>query len=170
MYYVRKLSKNINLYKIQRAQTHEMIESDILKQELSTKENTLSFWKCDSLNQVTDTIKAILLSTTAIETTQFIVIDDAQIKEYAIETDDTQPGKTGYAGFEHLHINFCNLTYQKIGQLLKMYKESVLKVGYTPKLQKADVKKYISEVKQAGLINEENTNPDLMKDILKYCS
>lgn len=112
---------------------------------------------------------SFLLSTTSIETTQFIIINDEQLNKFQIDTDDSEPGKTGYSGFEHLHVNLCNLTYGKIGALLSIYKESSNRSELAPKLQKQDVKKYISEAKHKGLINEELTNPDLLKDINKYC-
>lgn len=168
MYYVRKI-KNSNLYKIKDCDSCDLIAADVLKQECSTTSNTLSFWKCDTLDDMEDTIIAILLSTTSIETTQFIIINDEQLNKFQIDTDDSEPGKTGYSGFEHLHVNLCNLTYGKIGALLSIYKESSVRSELAPKLQKQDVKKYISEVKQKGLINEELTNPDLLKDINKYC-
>lgn len=167
MYYVRKI-KNSNLYKIKDCDSYEMIAADVLKQECSTTSNTLSFWKCKSLDNMKDTFKAILLSTTSIETTQFIIVDDQQLNEYKIETDDSEPGVTGYLGFENLHVNFCNLTYRKIGELLQIYKNTLLKSEYIPKIQKEDVKNYIKEVKQAGLINLDNIHPDLLKDINKY--
>lgn len=168
MYYVRKI-KNSNLFKIKDCNSCDLIAADVLRQECSTTSNMLSFWKCDTLDDINDTLKAILLSTTSIETTQFIIVDDEQLNKYQIETDDSEPGKTGYCGFENLHINFCNLTYGKIGALLSIYQESSTRSELVPKLQKAEVKKYISEVKQAGLINEEMTNSDLLKDITKYC-
>lgn len=168
MYYIRKI-KNSNLYKIKDCDTCDLIAADVLKQEYATISNTLSFWKCTSLDAMEDTIKAILLSTTAIETTQFIIINDEQLNKFQIDTDNSEPGKTGYLGFENLHVNLCNLTYGKIGALLNIYKENAIHAELVPKLQKQDVKKYIAEVKQKGLINKELTNPDLLKDINKYC-
>ena len=56
-----------------------------------------------------------------------------------------------------------------VSTLLSIYRENSVRSELIPKLQKRDVKKYISEVKQKGLINEELTNPDLLKDINKYC-
>lgn len=170
MYYVRKI-KNSNLFKIKDCDSCDMIAADVLKQECSTTSNTLSFWKCATLDldDMKDTLKAILLSTTSIETTQFIIVDDEQLDKCQIETDDSELGKTGYSGFENLHVNLCNLTYGKIGALLSIYKESSTHSDFSPKLQKTDVKRYISEVKQEGLINEEMTNPDLLRDINKYC-
>ena len=66
--------------------------ADILKQELGTTSNSLSFWKCDSLETLKDTIKAILLSTTGIKTSQFFILSDDIIDKYGFKMDDTQPG------------------------------------------------------------------------------
>lgn len=170
MFYIRKLSKKSNLYKIKSAETSATIEADVLKPELGTSGNTLSFWKCDSLETIKDAIKAILLSTTSIETSQFIIVDDELLNKYQIEVDDTNEGITGYKGFESLHVDFCNLTYEKIGFILNMIKEVAEEEERTPELKKDDVKRYIVEVREAGLLDFENLRPELRLAIDKYCN
>lgn len=91
MFYVRKLSKKSNLYKI-RDVSLEKVEADVLKQELGTSRNTLSFWKCDDMSHLADTMKAIILSTTSIETSQFIIVDDELLNKYEISIDETELG------------------------------------------------------------------------------
>ncbi|MCI8634197.1 MAG: hypothetical protein HFJ05_01175 [Eubacterium sp.] len=169
MFYIRKLSKRSNLFKIKSTETSAAIAADVLKQELGTSGNTLLFWKCDSLDTTKDAIKAILLSTTSIETSQFIIVDDELLEKYQIETDDTNEGITGYKGFENLHVDFCNLTYEKIGFILNMIKEIAEEEKRTPELKKDEVKRYIIEVKEAGLLNQENLRPELRSAINKYC-
>lgn len=170
MFYIRKLSKKSNLYKIKSSETPATIAADVLKQELGTSGNTLSFWKCDNLETTRDAIKAILLSTTSIETSQFIIVDDELLNKYQIEIDDTNEGITGYKGFENLHVDFCNLTYEKIGFILSMIKEIAEEEKRTPELKKDEVKRYIIEVKEAGLLNLENLRPELCLAINKYCN
>lgn len=170
MFYIRKLSKKSNLYKIKDVTTNNMVAADVLRQELGTTGNTLSFWKCDRIDNLKDAMKAILLSTTSIETSQFIVIDDAILQQYEIEIDDTEKGVTGYKGFENLHINFCNLNYGKIGSLLDIIKTIAKEKERTPELKREDVKKYIIEVKEAGLLDEDNIRPELKTAIDKYCT
>lgn len=170
MFYIRKLSKKSNLFKIKSSETSATIAADVLKQELGTSGNTLSFWKCDNLETTRDAIKAILLSTTSIETSQFIIVDDELLNKYQIEIDDTNEGITGYKGFENLHVDFCNLTYEKIGFILNMIKEIAEEEKRTPELKKDEVKRYIIEVKEAGLLNLENLRPELRLAINKYCN
>lgn len=169
MVYIRKLSKKSNLYKIKEALTNATIDSDVLKQELGTSNNTLSFWKCSDISNTRDAMKAIILSTTGIETSQFIIVEEDMLKKYNIDIDDSEEGATGYRGYEKLHINFCNLNYKKIGLILEMIKELALNEDLTPELKKDEVKQYISEVRRDGLLNEELLRPELKKAIDKYC-
>lgn len=170
MFYIRKLSKKSNLFKIKSAESNVNVAADVLKQELGTNGNTLSFWRCDSLDTTKDAIKAILLSTTSIENSQFIILDDELLDKYKIETDDTCEGVTGYKGFEKLHVDFCNLTYEKIGFILNMIREVCEKADRTPELKKEEVKRYIIEVKEAGLLNQNSVRPELLSAINKYCN
>ncbi|MBQ8404042.1 MAG: hypothetical protein IJX55_06415 [Clostridia bacterium] len=169
MFYLRKLSKKANLLKIKNAVSKNQIDADILKQELGTSSNTLSFWKCENLEHPKDTIKAILLSTTSIDTSQFIIFSDELLEKYHIETDDSQKGTTGYKGYETLHVNLCNLNYEKIGIVLDMIKEIADKKEFTPELKKEEVKRYISEVREDGLLDETNIREELKEAINKYC-
>ncbi len=169
MYYIRKLSKRANLYKIKSAETNKKVPADVLKQELGTTQNTLSFWKCSDLNDTWDTMKAILLSTTSIETSQFIILDDELLEKYEIETDDSEEGTTGYKGFGNLHVNLCNLSYEKIGSVLDMIKEVAIEECRIPELKKEQVKQAIGEVMRAGLLNQEDVRPELLSDISRYC-
>ncbi len=170
MYYVRKLSNNPNLEKVKCVDDIGELGADILKQEFGTTNNSLSFWKCESLEKMSDTFKAILLSTTGIKTSQFFVLSEEIIDKYGFKMDDTQLGVTGYKGFEQLHINMIELTYSKIGTVLQMLNEVFKDPQNTPKLNRDIVKAYIMEVKQAGLLNEDVLNDELRKDIDKYCN
>ena len=168
MYYVRKLSNLPNLEKIKYSTNIEDISSDILKQELGTTAGTLSFWKCCDISDLSDTAKAILLSTNAIKTSQFYILDDEIIKKYGLHMDDSELGQTGYKGFEYLHSNMVELTYKKLGAVLRMLNEVFNYPDRTPKYDKDKVKSFIAEVKRAGLLNEEVLQNDLKSDIDKY--
>lgn len=171
MYYIRKLSNNPNIYKLKNTKNIESIDADILRQEFGTSNNTLSFWQCDNYNcevEKKNAMKAILLSTSAIKTSQFIIIEDNIAKKYGLKTDDSEPGNTGYEGYEGLHINIVDLTYKKIGDVIEMLCEVVKNKDLTPKLEKEIVKCYIREVMEEDKLNESKIHKDLMKDINKY--
>lgn len=169
MFYIRKLSKKSNLFKIRDAASNSNIEADVLKQELGTTRNTLSFWRCEDITDLKNAMKAILLSTTSIETSQFIIVNDEMLDKCGIERDYEEKGITGYSGYENLHVNLCNLDYGKIGAILNIIKEISEDKAYIPELKREDVKRYIIEVKRDGLLNEENIRPELKAAIDKYC-
>ena len=119
MYYIRRLSKEKNAFRLKDAASAREIESDFLGQELRTSQNTLSVWRCNSLEteDLDQTIKAALFSSNGIITTKLIVLCEDEIMAAGIQVNDA-PGKTGYAGLASLHSNFCNLTYERIGSFL----------------------------------------------------
>ena len=168
MYYIRKLSKLSTVSKIKNITSIDETPADLLKQELPTTGNTLSFWRCESLDDVKDTMKAILLAATSIEKSRFIIFDDSMLEFYDIQRDLSKEGKTGYLGYENLHVDFCDLTYRKIGCILNMIKEVLDNEQMNIELSKECVKSYIKEVCDAGLLNEEKTDEHLLADIKKY--
>ena len=170
MYYLRKMSKTSNLWKIKDSSSIEEIPADVLKQELGTSRNTLSFWKSDSLSDLKDAILAILLSTTSIETSQFIILNDDILDRYGIKRDFNEKGITAYKGYEDLHVNLCELNYRKIGQMLSIIKEVSEEDSFLLKISRKDVKKYITEAKREGKIDEDNLRPELKVAIEKYCN
>lgn len=168
MYYLRKFSKINTLSKIEYSEDVFDTPSDLLKQEFSTTQNTLSFWKFDSFNNLDDSLKAVLLSCTKIEKSVFIIIDDKLLTKYNLRTDDTEPGKTGYLGYDKLHVNLCDLTYRKIGSVLNMIKDVSTIKEYRYELTKDEVKRLIKDVCISGKYDETNTNDQLKADINKY--
>ncbi len=52
MFYIRKLSKPSNLQKVKSISNPAIIPADFIGQEMRTAQNTLSVWRCESLDQV----------------------------------------------------------------------------------------------------------------------
>lgn len=169
MYYVRKLSRRNSLNKIKCATSIEDIPADVLRLEMSTKENSLSFWKCDSLDEnLRDTIMAILFSTTSIDVSQFIIFSDELLRKYDIKINDDKAGQTGYKTPINLHVDFCELTYQKIGDILSMIKEILTSNALIPVLYKEEVKSYIRDGYASDCVDETMIREELLNDIKKY--
>ena len=128
----------------------------------------MSFWKCDDLANINDAIKAILLSTTAIKTSYFVIIDKLVAEEHGFSMDDTEKGQTGYKGFENLHINMTELTYGKIGTLMTMLQKVVSNEKFIVKVETKKIKVLINEVIAADCLNKDIIHKDLLKDINKF--
>lgn len=168
MYYIRRLSKPNTINKIKSSKSITDIPADVLKQEFPTTDNKLSFWKFESFNRLHDSIKTILLSGSAIEKMRLIITDDNLINKYSFRIDDSESGETAYKGFENTHINICDLTYGKIGDILSMLKEIIDMDDYIYELTKDQVKDFIKEACIDGKVDEEHINQHLLDDIYKY--
>lgn len=168
MFYIRKLSKLSTIDKLEDIDNVEDIPSDMLKQELPTTNNSLSFWKCESLDNSQDTIKAILLSAPRIEKTKLIIFNDDMFQSCNFRLDSSQEGTTGYSGFGYLHVDLCDLTYRKIGQILTLMKQVTNNKEWILELSKDQVKEYIREVCLSESLDKQKVNESLLYDIHKY--
>lgn len=168
VYYVRKLSKPANLYKIKESSDISQIPADFLGQEMRTQGNTLSVWRCGSIDEVgmSDAIKAALFVSTGIEATQFLILDSDMLSEAGIEVKDVT-GKTAYKGLNELHSDLCELTYEKIGVLLNLYHRTSLIEGRMPKIEKAEFQKIALEAYNTDCLDEDEMNEKLLKAIHK---
>ena len=169
MYYVRKIGKKSSISKIQVSEIED-VEADVLKDEFRTTFNTLSFWKCSDINDHKNTLLAIILSSSKIVNMDFIFVEDNIIQKYDIKTDDKKPGKTGYKGFENNHIDFCELNYKKIADMIALYKEIILKNGYIISVKKEEIKKMILEANDNGQIDYTQLTNDMKEDIEELLS
>lgn len=172
MYYVRKLSKPSSLFKITHLQKIGDLDADFLGQEMRTSGNTLSVWRSETLEKADlyKAIKAALLSSTQINASQFIIIDSDALAEAKIATDDHELGKTAYKGLEHLHTNLCELTYEKIGVLLKLYKDVCGLKERTPKIEKKEFKDIIHEANALNVLDISVLEEHMQKEITQLLS
>ena len=92
------------------------------------------------------------------------------LAKYQIRVDISSEGKTGYKGFEGLHVDFCDLTYEKIGSILDMIIEISKDEKRIPELKKESIKTYIKEVIDAGLLNRDAIHEGLLASIDRYCN
>lgn len=169
MYYVRKLSKISSLNRIKctdKTVVPDEVSADLLK-EFNTHDNTLSFWQCENLTDINETLKAIIFSGNKIENLQFIVFNDNDFTNYHIGITPCD-GKTGYRNFEKKHIDIINLTYKKIGSLLLLLKNISEQSNFLPYKDRNEIKNYIKEAYTQNLVDEQKLNQDLLNDIKKY--
>lgn len=166
MYYVRKLSKPSNLFKIKQESECANVPADFIGQELRTCDNTLSVWRCNSLDdeETNKAIKAAIFASSKIAATQFIILDSEMLKEAQIKICDNE-GKTAYKGLNYLHTDLCDLNYEKIGTLLTLYHKTSELVNRTPKIEKRDFQKIVMEAYENGCIDGNSIDSHLQSDI-----
>lgn len=169
MYYVRKLSKPSSLFKIQTLEDIKTIYADFLGQDMRTKENTLSVWRSETLNpsDLDNALKAALLSSSQLNNTQFIILDSEELASVNITTSNEKPGVTAYKGLENLHTDLCELTYEKIGALLQLYKKISTNPERTPKIEKKRFKEIIVEANTLGVLDVSVLQEHMQNEIAK---
>ena len=168
MYYVRKMSKPTNLYKIKEAKDIATVHADFLGQELRTSQNTLSVWRCENMDDVgyQNAIKAALFASSDIIATQLIVLDSEMLEAAGIKTEDVQ-GKTSYVGLNNLHTDLCELTYEKIGILLDLYRKTINLQDRIPKVEKKDFQDFVVDAHRNNLLDESGMDEKFKKAVGK---
>ncbi|MEQ2521574.1 hypothetical protein WMO24_14225 [Ruthenibacterium sp. CLA-JM-H11] len=169
MYYVRKLSKPSSLFKLRDTDNFRNIQADFLGQDLRTSSNTLSVWRSESLDKkdIDKAINAALLASSQVNASQFLIIDSDALEWAGIRTDDTEPGITAYSGLEGLHTNLCDLTYEKIGNLLQVYCKVCEDSQRTPKIDKERFKQIIIMANNENCLNVGVLQEHMQKEIQK---
>lgn len=169
MYYIRKLSSTSSLYKLRDPKCTGDICADFLGQDMRTSNDTLSVWRSSTLNEkdVEPAICAALLSSSGIRATQFLIIDSDSLKEFGICTDDSEPGVTAFKGSESLHTNLCDLTYDKIGRLIQIFRSACTDTDRTPKIQKDQFKKIIIDIDKRGQLDLDKLEEHMKKEVQK---
>lgn len=168
MYYVRKLSRPAVLQKLQNISDVNELYADFLGQDMRTSDNQLSVWRSETLEgpDIDRAINAALLACSQINVCQFLIIDSDALSSAEIRTDDTQPGITGYMGLENLHTNLCDLTYEKIGKLVQIYREICQDETRTLKVDKGVFKEVIHKAKEEGALNISILTGHMKKEVM----
>lgn len=168
MFYVRKLAKPPNLQKIQTTTEITIVPADFVGQEMRTSQNTLSVWRCESLDEAGrhDAIVAALFASSEIVATQFIILDSEMLEAAGIKTCDSE-GITAYKGLNHLHTDLCELTYEKIGKLLSLYHEASCIKDRTPKIEKKEFQQIALDAYRSNCLDESIMQDHFQKAIQK---
>lgn len=165
MYFIRRLSKCSNLYKL-KTSDYRTISSDLLYQEMRTTNQTLSVWHFEAIgsDEYERVLQAALLTGTSVESTQFIIISSDELTEYGISyVYNSNP--SGYIGMDDHHTDLCNLSVDDICRLLSLFTDISRKEGRTPKIEKTEFIRIIKQLDERTLLDRSHLNDHLVSDI-----
>lgn len=173
MYYIRKLSKESDIERLLMQNLPDDIPADFISQNMRTHSNTLSVWRTPTLDQDSDEYKdairaALLAGTDFNKKSQFLIISDNDLAEYDIRIDDSEIGETGYKGHGNLHSNICQLTFKKLGDLIRVFSQSSQQPERRPVISKAGNIAIISELLQQELIDFTKLNGEMYRRITEH--
>ena len=173
MYFIRKLSKESDIYRLLMPNLPDDIPSDFISQNMRTQSNTLSVWRTPTLDPESKEYKnaigaALLASTDFNKKSQFLIISDTDLADYDIRIDDSEIGKTGYKDHGNLHSNICQLTFRKLGDLIRIFSQSSHIPERCPLISKARNIEIISELFQQEMIDFDMLNDEMRRRITKH--
>ncbi len=119
-YLVRKI-KISKLEKLKEAPSVNSAEADMATVQLKTDDNALSTWEIQEMGQLDDAVLAIATTSSKIEDMGFVLIEKKLLLDQEISVVENE-NKTPMKGLEKTHRDISDLTYERIGILLKILK------------------------------------------------
>ena len=167
-YLVRKIRRPY-LDRIKSAKVFSEIEADVVTSELRTQHNTLSTWRIERIDDVSEAILAIATSSTKIEKMDFIVIDEAAVFERGLKTINSKSYATPIECLQDMHYDIADLKVEGLGKITDIYKLMAEKDEnkYVISLFKSDVKKLLSEALAQRRFIVDDANEQLREDLIK---
>ena len=94
------------------------ISADAVTGDLRTKNNTLSFWRCQSGTEddFNDAALAIAAGRNRVDRVEIIWIDDQDLETDEQTLKDTK-GRTPVADLVERHVDVCELDYERLGKV-----------------------------------------------------
>ena len=157
-YLVRKIVKKNNLDNILESKDVNDIYADSIFSEFKTKENTLSTWEAKDKELIKTAILAIALTSSNIETMDFIILDKDCLKTYNLNTEYTDPGKIPLTNFQQNHVDIINLTLDSLRNLAQLYQNPL---SCYCRVTKSELEKSIKDAFSNSLIDISCANPTL---------
>ena len=126
------------------------IPADAVTTDLRTRDNKLSFWRCDTM-ETTEVNKAALAIAAAYERIDKIAVvwlaaDELRADGQTLK--DTE-GKTPVRGLAELHVDVCRLDYMRLGKIAQRIFTALKEEKYL-QLGKASVKGLLAEAVEQG--------------------
>lgn len=167
---MRKLERPASIRRIKLSNSVGDVDLDVIHNEFRSKDNCLSFWIANDKTEIEDIGYAIALASSKTDAFTMVIFSDEYLNKDKIKTSYSN-GKTGYKKFQKNHIDFINLTYKHIEELVKTYrdaKEPVPNCEY--KLTKEQIETKIKTLAKDELDNSMMNDDLLLKvsDLRKY--
>jgi hypothetical protein len=162
--YVRKLAKKRSIECILHHDVVENICADSISDEFRTKDNKLSIWEIPDEN-IDLGILAIALSSSRIETMDFIVLTRSMIEEAGLTIEKTTSKQNPLIGASNMHYDISNLCLCDFARLASAYRCAGSDETRVKRYTQGELKEKISQAKNNGLIDSTNATDEIKKVI-----
>jgi hypothetical protein len=162
--YIRKLANRRNVEDIFASDTIESINADSITAEFRTKENKLSIWETPD-DDIDLGILAIALSSSKIDTMDFIILEKQTIEESGLTIEKSKPSSNPLVKAEGMHYDISDLRLRDFTRLASAYRVTSSDKARIKRFTKAQLKEKIGQAKINGLIDSENASEEIRKTI-----
>ncbi|MNJ44618.1 hypothetical protein D3C77_396740 [compost metagenome] len=140
------------------------INADAITQCLKTKDNTLSFWRVDTEENVVDGVLAIVASNDNLDKIDVVVLDEALLEGQSILIDST-PGRTACSELVDSHRDLAKLNVASLAVVSEAIAEQIRK-GNTHRYTLTKLRALVLEAIEAGRINVEALSDGVKRKVL----
>lgn len=141
------------------------IPADAVTADLKTKDNALSFWRCDS-NADDDLKEAVLALAAAgdrIDRMDIAFIDESAFSDAGLRIEAT-PGKTPVETLRESHRDVTHLDLVRLGSVASLV-ASACRRNSVRRFDKTAVRACLEEAIQRGRVQREALHQDLVADL-----
>lgn len=170
------LSRKINPAKWNRTEGLQPGETpaDAVTNDLVTKSNTLSFWRCESASKDDESVKAVALAlATGPRVQRFELIRLAFIPVADLEADgqnlEEDPGETAAPTLVALHVNVARLDALRLARLANSVAAAV-RNRTCCRFTKSDVRNLVIGAYQNNTLDMSQLDPRLVQEIQQALS
>lgn len=172
MKYIRKINA-VSHWDVDKMDLYDKCFStgDILFNELKTEKNRLSVWKFSDSSEIEGLLVAIALNRDNIQKLFYVIMDDDDLKELQVPTDENEVGiADGLKSNEILkkHVNLDKIDFWRLGYvaeyLCRLTQNDVSHGDITERNLFNLIKKYIDK----GLITFDEMKPKMQKSYKEH--
>ena len=164
--FVRKLNARRNIDDIRCVENVKDTPADAITSEFKTKSNTLSVWHVAGKNAAEQGILAIALSSSHIETMDFVLFDEKTVLKNGLSVVRTSPGKNPYSPAEGMHFDISEMCLKSLSDICQLYRD--IDSSCIIRKTKSELKKLIIQAHRDGLIDTSAATDDLLKDLRNF--
>jgi hypothetical protein len=140
------------------------INADAITQCLKTKDNTLSFWRIDSEENVSEGVLAIVASNENLDKIDVVVLDEALLESKSIFIDAT-PGRTACVDLVDSHRDLAKLNVLNLAVVSDAIAEQI-RNGNAKRYTLTKLRALIIEAIDAGRIDVESLSEGVKRKVL----
>jgi hypothetical protein len=136
------------------------IQADAITSDLRTRDNKLSFWKCESEENLDDVVLALASMWDRLSVVDLAWTEISSLKALGIQLQET-PGDTLVTDLKDSHVDIMNLDLQRISDLARLFACKIRQEKKHKRFSKSAVKKLITDAVEAKRLPRDDLKEDI---------